>query len=169
MPRLFLLRHAKAAWAAPGMSDFDRQLSASGIADAEALGRRMRQEGMIPEAVLCSTARRATQTLDSLAATLFTAAPPVLHDEELYSSEATAYVTAIRRMPPCNALLVVGHNPMIEDLAFELPRDEDGYTMRLAGAGFPTCGLAVLRFDAPLAQLALGTGRLEAFLKPERA
>lgn len=169
MHRLFLLRHAKAGWAAPGMTDFDRQLSASGIADAEALGRRMRQTGLLPDIVLCSTARRAVQTFDRVASTLFTDAPRAIYLEKLYNSDATNYVAAIRRAQPGRALLVVGHNPMMEDLAFALPADGDANAMRLAAAGFPTCGLAVLRFDDPLAALAPGTGHLQAFLKPESA
>ena len=168
MHRLFLLRHAKAGWAAPGMTDFDRQLSAAGIADAEALGHRMRKAGLIPDAVLCSTARRAMQTFDRLSSTLFTQAPQTIHAAELYNSDAASYVAAIRRAPAGKALLVVGHNPMMEDLTFALPADGDAQAMKLAETGFPTCGLAVLHFDGPRAELAPGAGHLQAFLKPER-
>ncbi|RUX92559.1 histidine phosphatase family protein, partial [Mesorhizobium sp. M7A.F.Ca.CA.004.04.1.1] len=38
MSRLYLLRHAKAGWALPGMRDFDRPLDASGRSDAEMMG-----------------------------------------------------------------------------------------------------------------------------------
>src|SRR5438445_2481303 len=51
--RLYLLRHAKAGWALPGMRDFDRPLDASGRADAEIMGTAMRSRGYIPDLTLC--------------------------------------------------------------------------------------------------------------------
>ncbi len=67
MARLFLLRHAKAGWAQPGMRDFDRALEPSGAADAEAMGEAMRTHGYVPDLTLCSTAARARQTLEGVA------------------------------------------------------------------------------------------------------
>ncbi|TJW41644.1 MAG: histidine phosphatase family protein, partial [Mesorhizobium sp.] len=67
MSRLYLLRHAKAGWALPGVRDFDRPLDASGIADAETMGAAMRARDYIPDLTLCSNAKRARQTLEGLA------------------------------------------------------------------------------------------------------
>lgn len=168
MHRLFLLRHAKSGWAAPGMTDFERPLTASGISDAEALGRHMRDSGLLPDLVLCSTARRARETLDRVLSVFGEMTPRIIHDEELYNSDAARYVEIIRQAPENAALLVVGHNPVMEDLAFALPGGGNADAMRLASSGFPTCGLAVLGFENPLSELKPGTGSLEAFLRPER-
>ena len=67
MSRLFLLRHAKAGWAEPGMRDFDRPLEPLGRTDADAIGAAMRASAYIPDLVLCSTAKRARETLDWVA------------------------------------------------------------------------------------------------------
>ncbi len=168
MHRLFLLRHAKSGWAAPGTTDFERPLTASGISDAEALGRHMLDSGLLPDLVLCSTAKRARQTLDRVLSAFVEKTPRIIHEEELYNSDAARYVEIIRDAPASASLLVVGHNPVMEDLAFALPRGGNADAMRLAASGFPTCGLAVLNFENPLSELKPGTGNLTAFLRPER-
>ncbi|EIM75599.1 putative phosphohistidine phosphatase SixA [Nitratireductor aquibiodomus RA22] len=167
MSRLFLLRHAKAGWAAPGTSDFDRTLTQSGQSDAKALGMRMRSIGLIPDLILCSPARRAVETLEFVASTLFDSPPKTELVQELYNSDATDYLHAVREAQVAETLLLVGHNPMMEDLAFELPSAGDQQAMRGTASGFPTCGLAVISFPAPLADIRRNGGRLEAFLKPD--
>ncbi|WP_295806591.1 histidine phosphatase family protein [uncultured Nitratireductor sp.] len=168
MPRLLLLRHAKAGWAAPGMADFDRGLTQSGRADTKALGQRMRAANLLPDLVLCSTAKRAVETLDGVALTLFQGSPKTRYLAELYNSDAIDYLHAVREAPSVETLLVVGHNPMMEDLAFELPATGDDEAVKNAASGFPTCGLAVIGFSSSLANIRRKSGRLEAFLKPTR-
>ncbi|MCC5779653.1 histidine phosphatase family protein [Nitratireductor sp. B36] len=168
MSRLLLLRHAKAGWGAPGVSDYDRGLTQSGQNDARKLGQRMRSSGLIPDLVLCSPARRAVETLEHLASTLFDQPPKTDMVRELYNSDAADYLQAVREAPAADTLLVVGHNPMMEDLAFELPSESDQQAFQAAGSGFPTCGLAVISFEGPLADLRRNGGRLETFLKPGR-
>ncbi|WP_292895883.1 MULTISPECIES: SixA phosphatase family protein [unclassified Nitratireductor] len=168
MSRLLLLRHAKAGWAAPGMSDFERALTHSGQTDARKLGQRMRTSGLIPDLVLCSPARRAVETLESVVSTLFEQPPKTNMIRELYNSDAADYLQAVREAPAASTLLVVGHNPMMEDLAFELPAAGDQQAMQATASGFPTCGLAVISFEGPLSKVRRNGGRLEAFLKPDR-
>lgn len=161
MSRLFLLRHAKAAWAAPGQHDFDRPLDPVGVADAQAAGAAMRRRGFIPGITLCSGARRARETLSGVAGQADTGR--VLFLDGLYSDDATGYLEAIRKhSAEVDALLVIGHNPMMEDLALGLAASHP--SAGPLGAGFPTAGLAVIDFDGALAQAAPGTGRLAAFL-----
>ena len=58
--RLYLLRHARAGWAAPGKADFDRTLDDQGYAEAEILAEEMADQGYRPQVVISSTAVRAT-------------------------------------------------------------------------------------------------------------
>ena len=90
MSRLYLLRHAKAGWALPGMRDFDRPLDASGRADAETMGAAMRSRGYVPDLTLCSNARRAKETLEGLAGQTDTG--KVLFFDTLYSEDAAGYL-----------------------------------------------------------------------------
>lgn len=164
MSRLFLLRHAKAGWALPGMRDFDRPLDAEGTADAEATGLAMRAHGYIPELTLCSNAVRARQTLEGIAGTADTGR--VLYFDDLYREDASGYLSIIRKSGSVGALLVIGHNPMMEDLALALAPKGDDDARATLHAGFPTSGLAILRFPGNLSEALPGTGYLEAVLAP---
>ena len=164
MSRLFLLRHAKAGWAEPGMRDFDRPLEPLGRTDADAIGAAMRASAYIPDLVLCSTARRARETLDWVAR--HTGDARVIFSDSLYSTDAAGYVEFIRAAPDGDQVLVVGHNPMMEDLAMALSGDGDDRARSALVAGFPASALAVIRFAGDLSQTAPGKGYLEAFFTP---
>ncbi|TIQ23988.1 MAG: histidine phosphatase family protein, partial [Mesorhizobium sp.] len=118
MSKLYLLRHAKAGWALPGMRDFDRPLDASGLADAATMGAAMRARSYIPDLTLCSNAKRARQTLEGLAG--HTDTGRVLFLDTLYSEDAAGYLSIIRGNGGPGSLLVIGHNPMTEDLTIAL-------------------------------------------------
>ena len=162
--RLYLLRHAKAGWALPGVRDFDRPLDASGRADAEAMGAAMRARGYVPDLTLCSNAKRARETLEGLANQTDTG--KVLFLDTLYSEDAAGYLSTIRGNGGTGSLLVIGHNPMTEDLALAVSGDGDETARAMLSHGFPTSGLAVVRFAGDLAKAAQGDGYLEAFLTP---
>ncbi|MER8387409.1 histidine phosphatase family protein [Mesorhizobium sp. M0166] len=165
MTRLYLLRHSKAGWALPGVADFDRPLDPSGFADAEAMGVLMRSRKYAPALTLCSSARRARQTLEGLAGHT-DKGRRVLFLDALYNDDAAAYLAATRQNGGLDALLVIGHNPMIEDLAMALSGDGDETARAMLNHGFPTSALAVVRFNGSLAEAAPGAGYLEAFLTP---
>lgn len=162
--RLFLLRHAKAGWALPGMRDFDRPLDPSGIADASATGIAMQACNFVPDLTLCSSAARARQTLEGIAAHADTGRTRFL--DSLYSEDAAGYLKIIQQSGVAGSLLVIGHNPMLEDLAMAIAAEGEDHARADLHAGFPTSGLAVIRFANPLATAALGQGFLEAFLIP---
>lgn len=164
MNRLYLLRHAKARWAEPGSSDYERPLALSGNADAERLGLTMAATGLTPETVLCSGARRARETWAAVARHLPVA--DVRFSDDLYSSDAGGYLDLVRQAGASRAILVIGHNPMMEDLATALSRAGEEAAMAAVAHGFPTCGLAVLRFSRPLSRIEPEDGYLEAFLTP---
>ena len=67
MKTLLILRHAKSSWQNNDLSDHDRPLNPRGQRDAPDVGKRLRNEGLIPDAVLSSTAKRARQTAEAVA------------------------------------------------------------------------------------------------------
>ncbi|WP_421912898.1 SixA phosphatase family protein [Mesorhizobium sp.] len=164
MSRLYLLRHAKAGWALPGVRDFDRPLDASGLADAERMGAAMRARSFVPDVTLCSNARRARETLEGLAGQADTGR--VLFLDTLYSEDAAGYLAIIRDNGGPGSLLVIGHNPMMEDLAMAVSGNGDEAALAMLNHGFPTSGLAAIRFPGNLADATRGLGYLEAFLTP---
>jgi phosphohistidine phosphatase len=164
MNRLYLLRHARAKWPAPGSRDFDRPLEPSGIADADALGRAMVKARYKPALVLCSSALRTRQTWEALS--LHVSADSVLFLDGLYSSDSSNYVDIIREKGEEGCVMVIGHNPMMEDLAVALSHDGVPEALEGVAAGFPTCGLAVIRFPYALSSIKPEDGYLEAFVVP---
>ncbi|WP_367714614.1 histidine phosphatase family protein [Nitratireductor sp. GISD-1A_MAKvit] len=123
--------------------------------------------GFLPDVILCSTARRAVETLENLTSTLSSQQLQTQFHAELYNSDALDYVCAVQEAPIGDNILVIGHNPMMEDVVFELSSSRSNATaLNEATSGFPTCALAVLSFSLPLAEIGTRSGRLEAFLKP---
>jgi phosphohistidine phosphatase len=165
MSRLLLLRHARAAWAEPGMRDFDRPLDSAGQADADAVGSVMVSAGYIPDRVICSSARRARETWDAVSKRL-AGRIEVIFTDQLYITDATGYVNFIRDNGAAASLLIVGHNPMIEDVCFGLAANGAESATNARSSGFPACGLAVIGFPGGLAGVAPSSGYLDAFHTP---
>lgn len=167
MTTLFLLRHAKAGWAEPGMRDFDRPLDATGKADAEAMGAAMRACGYAPELVLCSSAKRCRDTLDGLLRHSAIDHRRVSHLDALYTEDAHGYLTIIHEYgQKAASMMIIGHNPMMEDLAMAISGDGEDQARGAMIGGFPTSGLAVIRFNDGISEAAPGKGYLEAFFTP---
>lgn len=141
MKRVYLLRHAKSSWKHHELADHDRPLARRGKRAANAIAEHMRAQQLEPELVLCSSARRARQTLERIAPALGRASVHV--EGELYGASARELLARLRRLPDTVAsVLVIGHNPAIHELALELA----GPAPELAGK-FPTAALATLTFD----------------------
>jgi phosphohistidine phosphatase len=176
---LVVFRHAKSAW--PDVPDHDRPLARRGIRDAPVMGRWLRDAGLLPALVLCSTARRARETWQFAQAGL-AATPPVTFDGRIYAAAAADLLALICEVPPATGtLLLIGHNPAIEDLALLLaaPPAAAGPGTAAPGAGgsphsdldrmrskFPTAAIAVLRFGGTWRDLAPGRARVTAFVTP---
>lgn len=146
------------------MRDFDRPLDETGTADSEAIGEAMAAAGYVPDMTLCSGAVRCRQTLAGVAAKSDTG--KVIFSDQLYITDAAGYLDMIREQNGADSLLVIGHNPMTEDLALALAGSGDEAARSVLNMGFPTAGLAVVHFDGGLAAVAPGKGRLDAFISP---
>ncbi|MGQ2907275.1 MAG: SixA phosphatase family protein [Aliihoeflea sp.] len=160
MPRLYLLRHAKARWAEPGQRDFDRSLDPSGVADARRLGAYLQENESRPERIAASSSTRTRETVAALG-DLF-AKGDVAYLDSLYEATAVQALDIVRKQAGDGDLMIVGHNPVMEDLATALV----GSDAAALKSGFPTCGLAVILFDVALSAAEPGTGTLELFWTP---
>ncbi|WP_114390461.1 SixA phosphatase family protein [Notoacmeibacter marinus] len=167
MSRLYLLRHAVAAWPQPGMKDFDRPLEPAGLVDAKRLGGVMKDRQLLPDRVLCSTALRARQTWAELAEGLGMSADRATYLDELYHSDIGTYSDLITDAAGNGSLLVVGHNPMMEDVAIALSAEGEAEARRALRAGFAACGLAVIDVDGPIDNAHPDMGYLRMFLRPQ--
>jgi phosphohistidine phosphatase len=164
--RLYVLRHAKSSWADPDLPDRLRPLAGRGRKAVRALERHMRATGIAPGLVLCSPAARAVQTWEGVASGL-PAGTAVDLDDALYGASADGLLRRLRRLPPdVDSVLVVGHNPGLEDLTRGLVGHGDPALRRRLETKFPTGALATL--DAPGAwhHLRWGTSTLVAYVLP---
>jgi len=145
MKQLYLLRHAKSSWKDPSLPDHDRPLAGRGRRAAKAIARHMQDHGIEPELVLCSTARRARETLDRIEPALGTSTVRV--EDDLYAASAPALLARLRTVPDTvESVMVIGHNPGLQDLALDLARPSP--TVRELATRYPTAALATLAFPA---------------------
>jgi phosphohistidine phosphatase len=167
MLKLLLLRHAKSSWADPGKSDFDRPLNGRGREAAPAMGAFMAANGLAPQRVFCSSAQRARETLAMMLPHIATDMEVTL-TRRLYEADCEGYLTAARTVGgTVNTVLLIGHNPAMEDVAMVLAPTGDPDSLMLLREKFPTCGLAVIEFDGPRwDETGPGGGRLVAFHTP---
>jgi phosphohistidine phosphatase len=148
MRRLYLLRHANSSWDDETLADHDRPLSARGRRAADAIGRYLREHGIEPELVLCSSSARTRETLAriGLSGEL---------ERDLYGASASELLARLRALPPSlESVLLIGHNPGMHDLALALtgePRDK-----------YPTGALAVIELDDWTAR----SGRMIDLIRP---
>ncbi len=168
--RLVLIRHATAE-SGVGMPDHDRSLTEQGRREAAAVGRWLVAQGITCDLVLCSTAARTRQTWGA-AASAGAVATRVEHLRAIYQgglagvlsslAEDTGSADTAERLA---TVAVVGHAPTMPILAALLT---DGRGLARAqealAAGFPTAGVAVLRYAGPWAELAPGTAELVDFV-----
>jgi phosphohistidine phosphatase len=165
--RVFLVRHAHAGWAQPGMRDFDRPLDQRGREEVERLATTMSVNGFVPDLVYCSGARRCTETLDILVARMGMN-PRIEHSDTLYSDSHRAYLDLIAsdQAGKAGSIMIVGHNPMLEDTAMALLQHDPSALEEALGTGFPTAGLFVA--DCTRGQDSIGPGQTSfiALLSP---
>jgi len=141
--RLVVLRHAKSAWP-EGVPDHRRPLAPRGRRDAPAAGRALVEADFLPDLALCSTAVRARQTWD-LASAQWGTPPPVRHDERLYGADAAELLDVVHEVPAeVETLLLVGHNPGLEELVLGLAGDGLDDALERVHVKFPTAAIAVL-------------------------
>lgn len=165
---LYLLRHAKSSWAEPGAEDHERPLNRRGHAACTVLAGHIDRAGIAPDQVLCSTARRAKDTVAEIATALGRRFP-VSYRRRLYLAEPDEILAQIRRLDDgFRAVMVVGHSPGLEELSAMLIGGGEPKALQRLRAKYPTGGLATLRFGTPhWRAIEPGTGRLEAFVTPK--
>ena len=163
--RLLVLRHAKSSWSNAHLGDFDRPLAPRGRRAAETMGAHLATLDP-PALVLCSSARRAQDTFDFLRPHL-PETTDVRIEDDLYGAPAPLLLARLRHVPDgTSSVLLVGHNPGLEDLVRGLGRHGDPGLIARVHAKFPTAALATLTFDVPWRKLGAGTATLEAFVVP---
>ncbi len=170
MKTLTLLRHAKSGWDDPVARDFDRALNARGKRGAAQIGQYLADHRLVFDYVLASPAVRVVETIASLATRYALPLAPEW-ERRIYLASAATLLDLIAALPDtANRVLLVGHNPGLEDLVLMLvPADgAGGPNLRdEVEIKFPTASLAELQADcASWAELGATPATLTRFVRP---
>jgi phosphohistidine phosphatase len=156
------MRHAPAGGRPPNGSDRDRPLTPAGLRTGALLSGRLKADAIMAQLILCSPARRTKETLDCLLAD-FGPSVRVEIADWLYLADARTLLAQLREISEDReSVLIVGHNPGIEELARWLSPGHG----RALDAGFPPAGLAIFEITGTWQGLSRAKARLSSFLTP---
>jgi phosphohistidine phosphatase len=142
--RIYLLRHAEAAWAEPGQRDFDRPLNQKGFGDAEIVADRAADKGYRPDVLISSTALRCRDTAEAVHRAMGETLD-IRFVDTLSNASVDTYLEIIDAQD-AGTVMLVGHNPTMEQ-ALQALIGQEAMVAALP-TGFPTAGLAVIDHDA---------------------
>jgi phosphohistidine phosphatase len=142
---LYLLRHAKSSWDDPVPRDFDRPLNKKGERAARAMGQWMASNGLNFEHVIASPAVRVIETLDGIWGGYGRRIEPKW-ERRIYLASGATLLDVLREVDDVHdVIMMVGHNPGMEDIIFDLVADDGGSPMRdIVEEKYPTAALAEL-------------------------
>jgi phosphohistidine phosphatase len=115
MATLLLMRHAKAVTDAGETIDHERSLNRRGREAAPSMARLLAEKGLVPDLILCSSARRTLETM-ALALGELPFEGSIRVTRALYLTGPEGYLEQIATAGKAERVLVIGHNPTIEEL-----------------------------------------------------
>lgn len=161
---LVLLRHGQAEDPFATSTDIERSLTEVGLRDAQAAGKWLCEAGIGFDTVLVSASLRTQQTAEGIWDGGCSEAD-VRIDKRLYNAPADRILEIIREVDEdADVVMVIAHAPGLPALASLLADGEGSVEAHEAlGHGFPTCGIAVLRYAGPWTELTAGAAVLDRF------
>ena len=165
MKSVLILRHAKSSWKHPELTDHDRPLNKRGKRDAPRVGKLLKNQHLVPEAIVSSTAIRARATAELVAkASEYKGegrGGEITLNNSLYVAGPQAYLDVLHHLSDEYVrVMIVGHNPGLEDLVEMLTGEI--HIM-------PTCSLAYVKLMGIQSWLEIDyntKGKLEVIWRP---
>jgi phosphohistidine phosphatase len=140
--KIFLIRHAKSSWANAFEKDFDRSLNDRGFHDAPLMGKVLKEQGIFPDAIFASAAKRTTQTATLIAEGLHFESKNIQFTQQLYHASDVTIADIIACLnDEWKSVFIVTHNPGITDFVNQLSN-------KFLIANMPTCGIVGASFHA---------------------
>ena len=147
---LILMRHGKSDWSKP-VADYHRSIKKRGVTESGKIGTWLQEQQLVPDLIISSPAQRARETVESVIGSLDYDGENIFWNESVYMADVSELLDAIATTPAqCHRLLVVGHNPGLEDLLFYLTEEVD---VPDDGKVLPTATVAVLQTESEWAEL----------------
>ena len=165
MKRLYLLRHAKSSWDDTELPDIERPLNARGEKASKRLGKYLRNDGIMPELVLCSPSVRTRETLQRIGLD----ESETKFEDAIYEATAGELLEVLHEVRPgLESVMLIGHNPGMERLAMTLVRGGDEKALERMRRKYPTAALATLSFYGSWAELGPDDAELVSFVTPKQ-
>jgi phosphohistidine phosphatase len=167
MKTVTLFRHAKSDWNDSVSRDFDRPLNERGKRAASLMGEWARKQGLCFDAIVASPAVRVTETLDCFLEA-YRHTIDTRWDRRIYLASSATLLDVLRDLPDdLNSILMVGHNPGLEDLVLDTVPDDAADRLREAvEVKYPTAAIATLQFAADRWTSLARPAQLTAFTRP---
>lgn len=141
MRTLYLVRHAKSSWEQPGLRDFDRALNERGMQDAPRMAQLLAKQGVKPDLLVSSPAKRALTTANFFADAFEINADAVQREPNIYEAYPQQIQQIISKLPDdASTVMIFGHNPTFTEVANYFTED---YIDNL-----PTCGVVKISSNA---------------------
>jgi phosphohistidine phosphatase len=114
LKKLLLIRHAKSSWKDNNLLDFYRPLSDKGKKEASILGKLLKRNGLFPELVISSPAKRAIKTTKKIIRELNYPEDKIQTDKMIYSGRLSNLLECIHFInKTIDITFMVGHNPTL--------------------------------------------------------
>ena len=165
--RLILMRHAKSDYPL-GTADHERPLASRGNREAPAAGKWLVNNELIPEYIICSDALRTRSTCAWVLSELGEKGPTPYIDSRVYHATASGLCSIINEVPDTvRTLLVIGHQPVLQELALRLASAEsDEEAVYELAMDYPTLGTTVLETSYPYSHLDARDAKVTHFAVP---
>ena len=138
MKNLLLMRHAKSSWRDVSVPDHQRPLNQRGKSDAPRMGKFLREQGIVLDVILCSTAVRARGTAEGFLQE-YTFEGDVHYIDDLYQASPETIISVLNQLPDgVDTAMVISHNPGL-DTFLEMVCDECGH--------MPTACVAYIKYS----------------------
>ncbi len=161
---LLVLRHGKSDWST-GLPDARRPLQERGRRGSQQIGNWLLQGALVPDLILSSDAERARRTAEEACKVMGLDPDCIRWEPSIYAAGLGTLVELLQGLPERpERLMLVGHNPGLEDLLAYLVGP--GITIPEDGKLLSTASLAHLRMPDNWEALALGCATLESITRP---
>lgn len=158
------MRHAKSAWPV-GIADEKRPLSGRGRRDAVVAGQLLSSRLPRPDEIIVSPAKRARQTVKLVQSAL--GPVPTNREDRVYAASWWDLLDVLHEVgEQVGTLMLVGHNPGLEDLVRQLAGHGEERAVRQLSTKFPTSAIAVLRAELSWSQWGAGCAELRSLSIP---
>lgn len=167
MKTVILMRHAKSSWSDPGLDDHDRPLNKRGRKSAPVMAKWLKEQGLLPDRILCSSSRRTQETVERMREEV-PSLPEAEITEALYHASPDVILEQLQQLPgDCTRALVLGHEPTMSSALLLLDSSATSPGLYRAYEHYPTAAIAVLEADvADWRELKAGRAKFTSFAVP---